>query len=143
MAMEDGHIVLMTPFMQDRLRERNSSFQTDTIEGFLFDEHCPTANVTMTSGFCPLLNHNIPLVISLLMGKSATHYAAHFAVILRALEMPTDIAFWESDPDKSFPGTTCDFSDAKRCGFEKALRKHCTISSEEEADLDRFYRCCT
>ncbi|KAI9920318.1 hypothetical protein PsorP6_015541 [Peronosclerospora sorghi] len=35
-AMEDEHIVLMKPFMNDRLMERQSSFQTDTTKGFFF-----------------------------------------------------------------------------------------------------------
>src|SRR5690349_15987286 len=138
-AAEDGHIILMTPFQQQRLSDNHSAVQTDTIEGFVVDTDCPVANVTMTTGFCAVLDRNIPFCISLLMGKTAAHYAAHFKTVFRFMEMPTDLLLWTD----SFPGNTCDFSDAERAGFELALRNHCNVATESSINIDQFYKCCS
>jgi hypothetical protein len=56
MSADDGHIVMITSFQKECLLEAESSIQTDSVEGFLVDDYCPTANVTMTTGFCSVLN---------------------------------------------------------------------------------------
>lgn len=138
MAAEDGHIVLMTDFQKDRLREKASCLQSDTVEGFVVDDHCPTVNVTMTTGFSAVINRHLPLCISILMGKSALHYAAHFTAVFKAMEMPSDFDLWE----EAFLGNVCDFSDAERKGFDLAIRRHCSLDPETEIDLDAFFQCC-
>jgi hypothetical protein len=55
-ADEDGHIVMITSFQKKHLMEAESSLQADSVEGFLVNDYCPAANVTMTTGFCTVVN---------------------------------------------------------------------------------------
>ena len=135
----DGHITCITEFQHECLQNLRSSLQTDTIEGFVADKDCPNANVTMTAAVNVVLNRNIPVVISILMGKTEHHYKAHFTNLFQAMKLSTDIGSWEG----TFPGNTCDFSDAERAGFQSALRQHCNIDEEEEIQWEKYYRCCT
>ncbi|KAK3808704.1 MAG: hypothetical protein J3Q66DRAFT_444609 [Benniella sp.] len=41
-----------------------------------------------------------------------------------------------------FPGMACDFSDAERVGFERALRSKYRLEDIDDIGLERFYRCC-
>jgi hypothetical protein len=59
-ADEDGHIVMITSFQKERLMEAESSLQADSVEGFLVNDYCPAANVTMTTGFCTVVNRHCP-----------------------------------------------------------------------------------
>ena len=135
----NGHITCITEFQQECLQNLCSSLQTDTIEGFVADKECPNANVTMTTAFNCVLNRNVPVVISILMGKTEHHYKAHFTALFQAMNLSTDFGSWEGE----FPGNTCDFSDAERAGFQAAVRQYCHIDEEEEIQWEKFYRCCT
>ena len=141
MKEEDGHITVQTPFMKERLMARESSLQTDSVEGFILDDNCPAINLAITSGHCLLLNRHIPLLISILIGKTANHYECHFRSLFTALNMPSELVQW-SNGDNAFPGNTCDFSDAERFGFEKALRAHCVIPTNKLVELNKHFRCC-
>lgn len=105
LRMDDGHIVMQTDFMRERSEEKESSLQTDSIEGFVVDEHCPAINLAVTSAYCSVLNRNIPLLVSILMGKSALHYKQHFEALFIGLKMPKNIEDW-SDGVNAFPGNT-------------------------------------
>jgi hypothetical protein len=76
MSASNGHIALVTPKMQSILQDAPSPIQTDSIEGFLVDEYCPNINVAMSTCFCPIVNRNVPICITILFGKTSEHYAA-------------------------------------------------------------------
>lgn len=135
----DGHIIFITPFQKELLQNHERALQTDSIEGFVLDKYCPTANVTMTTMLCEVINRNVPVCISVLLGKSAKHYAAHFRCIFAAMQMSTNLDEWQD----TFPGNTCDFSDAERIGFELAVREYCCINPDDDVDIAPYYQCCT
>ena len=141
MREEDGHITVQTPFMKERLMARESSLQTDSVEGFIVDDNCPAINLAITSGHCLLLSRHVPLLISILIGKTANHYECHFRSLFTTLNLPPELAKWSSG-DNAFPGNTCDFSDAERFGFEQALRAHCAIPTDKSLELNKHFRCC-
>ncbi|XXQ31559.1 Uncharacterized protein PBTT_02017 [Plasmodiophora brassicae] len=134
--------VIQTNFMRERLKARESALQSDSIEklhiiGASRDAY-RNATITMTTGHCPLLQRNIPVLISLLYGKSADHYAFHFDSLFQSMQMPRNLDEWGD----TFPGNTCDFSDAERAGFETALREYCSIPDDVDVHMERYYRFC-
>lgn len=140
-ADHDGHIALQTSHQRYRLLERSSPLQTDSIEGFVTDGFRPDVNLCVTSGFDPVIRRTIPLLASILFGKSATHYKAHFRILFRTMDMSTNIEEWY-EGDRAFVGNTSDFSDAERRGFDLAVHAHCSIDEDIPIDLERLYRCC-
>jgi hypothetical protein len=143
-SMSVDHISYQDHFMRDWLRERELSFQTDSIEGFIKDDRDePQINVAVTSGYCSLLDRQIPLLVSVLLGKSKHHYASHFSTLFKSLEMDAEIKNWTKDQPSGFPGNTSDFSEAERLGFEKAVRDYCKLSDSVPIDFSEMYRCCS
>ena len=136
-----GHIIMQTAFMKTRLSARESSLETDSVEGFIEDEHCSTVNLAITSGYCPTVNRNVPLLLSILFGKSAAHYEQHFSWLFKTMDMSYNFEEWSND-ENGFPGNTCDFSDAERSGFEAAIRTYCSIIADTPLDFNMHFRCC-
>src|SRR5687768_5701206 len=81
LASDNSQIVIISPFQINILKEKSSSLQTDSVEAYLLEYACPNANMAVSSAFCHLLNWHISVCISLLMGKSAHHYSAHFQAL--------------------------------------------------------------
>jgi hypothetical protein len=140
-SADDGHITLQTPFMSQVLGGRHSCLQADSVYGMIRDpQFNGPINVTFTSGYCPVLERTIPMVISIMFGASELHYKQHFLAVFKSL-------FPQGTPFKTFndefPGMTCDFSDAERNGFELAVREHCIIPDSEVISLDEIYRYCS
>lgn len=134
---QNGHIVMQTRFMEDLLRTSSCPLETDSIHGFVLDDHFTDVNVTFTSGFDGIIGRTVPYVISILFGKSRAHYKEHFLVMLQALKFDSWNHF-----DSTFQGMTCDFSDAERSGFEDALREQFKIPDSTQLDLASHYRFC-
>jgi hypothetical protein len=140
-----GHISYQSAFMRNLCLLRESTLETDSIEGFLKDDpNQQKINVCITSGFCALIKRNVILLATILMGKSSTHYAEHFKVLFKTMNMSTNFADWtDDDPLVGFPGNTSDFSEAERQGFQLALFEHCQLNDDMKVDLSQFYRCCS
>ncbi|KAG0007304.1 hypothetical protein BGZ82_005467, partial [Podila clonocystis] len=79
----------------------------------------------------------MPVLISIMFGKSSEHYKQHFMVLFKGLPFKS----WE-EFQEGFVGMTCDFSEAERRGFEKALCTHYSLSEEDfdKVNLERHYR---
>ena len=134
---EDGCIIFQTRGMKEVMMGKKHALQTDTIEGYIFEPTLPSANVTMTTTFCDLLNISAPIQIAVLFGKSAPHYVQYFEALIEAHELPT-----LDDFDKEWPGNVCDFSDAERVAFKSALQRVYGIPEEKEIDVESYYGCC-
>jgi len=133
----DGHISIQTDFMKQKAASIKTCMQSDSVHGFILDDHFHDVNVTFTTALCPVIQRTIPLVITIMFGKTKIHYQAHFQVLLKSLPFRT----WQ-DFVEHFPGMTCDFSDAERAGFESALRAFYSVSEQEELHLEKHYRFC-
>ena len=71
-------VSFMTDGMNDLILKGNTSFQTDTIEGVVLSIYFQgEMNITMTSGWDYLLDKHVPLVVTILCGKSARDYKEH------------------------------------------------------------------
>lgn len=136
-SRHDGHISFQTDFMKEQAATTKTCMQSDSVHGFIFDDHFQDINVTFTSTFCPIIQRTVPVVISIMFGKTQGHYQAHFQVLLQSLPYRT----WQEFTDQ-FPGMTCDFSDAERAGFELALRAFYNVAEHEEIQLENHYRFC-
>ncbi|GJJ70541.1 hypothetical protein EMPS_02890 [Entomortierella parvispora] len=132
-----GHICVQTEFLRQRCRGPLTHMQTDSFHGAVFEIHIKDANITCTVAYCAFAAKVIPIVISVLFGKSAEHYKRHFSVVLQSLEYKS----WE-EFDDNFPGMTCDFSDAERKGFQAAIAEHYNVSVDI-VSLEGHYQFCT
>lgn len=136
-SKRDGHISIQTDFMMHQAATTETCMQSDSIHGFVTDDHFHDVNVTFTSVFCPTIQRTVPLLISILFGKTQAHYQVHFQVLFKSLPYKT----WQEFTEQ-FPGMTCDFSDAERAGFELALRNNYNVTEFEEIQLENHYRFC-
>ncbi|KAF2861334.1 hypothetical protein K470DRAFT_263749 [Piedraia hortae CBS 480.64] len=98
----------------------------------MVDKNC-LVNIAITSGYCSFIKRSTPLVVTILLGKSADHYERHFTVLFDSLKTSRNLDDWENGESPS-PGNTCDFSDAERVGFEQAIRKHCGFPADHDVD---------
>ena len=138
MAQRDQHFSIQTLFFREEyIHTLKECMQSDSIHGWIVDGKHNDVNLTVTSTFCPAIKRTVPVLISVMHGKSSVHYEQHFLALLRSLPYAT----WD-DFQENFPGMTCDFSDALRIGFEDALRNFYHIAAETNITLERFYRFC-
>lgn len=133
----DGHISFQTDFMKEQAAMAKTCMQSDSVHGFIYDDHFQDINVTFTSAFCPVIQRMVPVVISVMFGKTQSHYQAHFQVLLQSLPYKT----WQEFTDQ-FLGMTCDFSDAEHAAFEFALHAFYNITEHEEIQLENHYQFC-
>lgn len=132
-----GHICIQTAFMRDRAKSVDCCMQSDSVHGFISDDHFKEINVTFTSIYCQIVRRTIPLVITVLFGKTQFHYERHFLVLFKSLPFKS----WK-EFEEGFGGMTCDFSEAERLGFESALREHFALDIDKDIGLERYYRFC-
>lgn len=104
----DMHISMQSDFMAQHTAGLECCMQSDSIHGFVIDPHMSDVNVTFTSAYCPVIHRTVPLIISVMFGKTHIHYERHFSVLLKSLPYQT----W-GEFEANFPGMTCDFSDAE------------------------------
>lgn len=97
--------------------------------------------MTFTSTMDPILNRTVPVVLSILFGKSSKHYEHHFLAVFDSLPVTSFSEF-----DSNWPGMICDFSDAERIGFEQAfyhfLKVRYGITNTESISTGSFYTFC-
>ncbi len=136
-SAEDGHIIMCTEVMKKEITENYFCMQTDSIEGFVVDEDITSPNVTMTSTYNLVLDRTVPLLVSILFGKTEMHYKKHFLSLLHILDYKTFSEFSEK-----FPGMVADFSDAERLGFRSAVQHVYQILDVNEIVMEKYYRFC-
>ncbi|KAF9574726.1 hypothetical protein EC968_005731 [Mortierella alpina] len=85
----NGHITIQTAFMKQQTATVQTCMQSDSVHGFIIDDHYSDVNLTFTSAFCPVIQRTVSLVVSIMLGKTQVHYQAHFMVLLQALPYKT------------------------------------------------------
>ena len=133
LRMVDGCIILQTVIMKKILNDSETGSQTDTIEGFVSDPFLPSANLTVTSTFCGVLQKWVPTQFAILFGKSEEHYAIYFYTLLRNMTFGNFQTFVDN-----YMGMVCDFSDAEKNGFERGLQQRFNVS-KGDYPLEKFY----
>lgn len=138
-----AHMSFATPAMLRKVSDSTTSFQTDTIEGFVKPvTYQGNIYLTVTSCWDQLMDTQVPLLLTINFGKSARDYKAHFDVLLSNCRGESAKEFLEQ-----FVGNTSDYSDAIKNGFLESL--NCTLKhkfrSDEEVgvgELAEIYRLC-
>ena len=72
--------------MVQMLGDSMACIETDTVEGFLVEginSNKLNPNLTITSGFDPLLKRWVPLLISILFGKSTEDYKVRWEKVFQ------------------------------------------------------------
>ena len=135
---KNPHIILQDDDMIKQLSEGGSPMQTDTVEGFLVEHSMQKIpNLTITSGYDFILERWVPLVISILFGKTANDYKNHFDYIFANFLRDS----WD-DFEADFPGNTSDFSAALHKGFQESLKEFAYKKYHVEvtnSDMVKFY----
>ena len=113
-------IHMQSKFMRDILNGEHlsTSFQSDTIEGVVHDlEHLDgQISIHFTSAFDPVLQRWVPVLMSILFGRSAEDHCDHWTQLLQSFSSTS----WDEFQEK-FPGITVDWSEAERKGHVKAF----------------------
>jgi hypothetical protein len=58
----DGHLCIQTDFMTQHTMECTDCMQSDSVHGFITDDHFKEVNVTFTSAYCPVIQRTIPFL---------------------------------------------------------------------------------
>ena len=116
----NAHLTMIDHEASQLIASNNFPFQTDYVHDFIDDSSysCHTQkddeiNVTFTSTFDGLLQRAVPVVISIMFGKTSEHYKAHFMAFFKCQNIYKTYKQFLDE----FSGNTCDFSDAERSGF--------------------------
>ena len=118
MDLSNAFISMQTNSMIDLISAAETPMETDSVHDFIVDkEFVDEINVTITSTYDVALQRTVPVCVSIMFGKSAKHYKAHFRQVLMMIQAEN-----ASEYLAKFPGMTCDMSDAERVGFKEAIQ---------------------
>lgn len=137
-----GFILMQTKKMMQHLTTSlDHPLQTDSVHDMIQDaEFKSEVNITFTSSYDASLGRTVPLLISILFGKTALHYQKHFEGLFSCLKYTSF-----QDFHNNWPGMTCDFSQAEQNGFLAALKSYVAVQfpdSEAEVRNPDFMRFC-
>ena len=145
---EDAHITMIDEGSKKIIEANEFPYQTDSVHDFVdetsfinLSKDSDEVNVTLTSTYDKILQKAVPVVISIMFGKTSLHYKCHFLALFKNMKLQTSY----DDFMKYIPGNTCDFSDAERDGFFNALQEHIKMNynvNVDHKDLLHLYRFC-
>lgn len=103
------------------MAHENSSYQSDTIEGVVYDlDHLDgQISIHFTSAFDSVQQKWVPILISILFGRSTNDYHEHWKHLLGSF----DASNWK-EFQETFPGISVDWSEAERKGHVMAFMEH-------------------
>ena len=140
-----AHITFCSPAMKEKIKGASTSFQTDTIEGFVQPvAYLGNIYLTVTPNWDLLMQCQVALMLSTTFGKSARDYRPHFDCLFEHCAGATAGEFVSE-----FVGNTSDYSNALKNGFLAGMKSEVerrpggagfVFSSAELAEL---YRLCT
>jgi len=138
-----AHISFASPTMLGKVKTAATSFQTDTIEGFVKPvTYQGNIYLTVTSLWDAVMDTQVPLLLTVNLGKSAADYKCHWDVLLSNCRGESKEEFLNE-----FVGNTSDYSDALKNGFLLSLNHTMKkrFSHEEEVgvgEVAEIYRLC-
>ena len=111
-------ITMQTQSMEQVLEQNTSGLQSDTLEGAIHELDCDgEVCIHFTSCFDPICDRWVPVLVSLLFGKSKEHFVQHWKVFFECFDA---CQTW-ADFENSFWGVTMDWSDALGSAFLTCL----------------------
>ncbi len=88
------------------------------------------------STFSNQLNCYVAVLVGILFGTTVNHYERYFLSLL-GCDKYSNFDDFKND----WPGNVCNFSDAERVGFNKAVQNHFLLSDHELRVEDFYYTC--
>ena len=131
--------------MREVLLEAMSGLQSDTVEGVIHDpQYSGNVDIHFTSSYDCYLQKWVPVLISLISGRTKNHYAPHWKSLFNSYG---DEVNESSNAFKNkFPGVTLDWSDALGTSFNEVLFEHATTTlgqlSVQSEDIHSYSRKC-
>jgi hypothetical protein len=111
---KDANFTMQTPHMRRVLLEASSGLQSDTVEGVIHDhDYSGKIDIQFTSGYDCVLRRWVPVLISVIFGRTKKHFAAHWKWLFESYGCQDD---WQQFTTL-FPGLTLDWSDAEGESF--------------------------
>ena len=141
--LKSGIFIIQFPGMNDIAKANLLyAYQTDTIEGWMYELNNHSWNVTVTSTHSVDLGRHVPVLMSVTKQRTANDYKHHFYELFNCL----DYASFEQC-EKLFPGNISDFSLAEQGGFSLALEEYYNERSEDgnpisSMSIEGFYKFC-
>ena len=136
-------ITMQTPSMEEILKQNCGSVQSDTLEGVMQElDFEGNIDLHFTSCFDPICDRWVPVMVSIIFGRSKRHFHRHWTVFFSSF---AHCGTW-SDFESNFFGATMDWSDALGNAFLEAL---CDFSRKfpdgnlSEDDAISFMRKCS
>jgi hypothetical protein len=141
--LQTGIFIIQFPGMNDIAKEnRLYAFQTDTIEGWMYEQNNHSWNVTVTSTHSVILERHVPVLMSVTKNRTANDYKQHFLELFKCLDYASFNQF-----ESQFPGNISDISSAEQSGFKSALEDYhnevCDDgNSRSSISIKGFYKFC-
>ena len=109
-SFKDGIISLQSDYMRQVLNDAAGGLQSDTVEGVIneLEYNKGSLDIHFTSAFDQYQDRWVPVLISIIFGRKAEVFSAHWMTLLKSYD---DIKTWEEFKD-IYPGTTIDWSSA-------------------------------
>lgn len=129
----EGFYELSQPWMEAALSGWDAPLSTDAVEGFISTP--PNASLLCTVGFLESVDRVVPLKITIILGKTASHYEKHFDALFHSMKLAVSV-----HGPTSWPGMAVDFSSAQLKAFHTSLARYMTqeqksLTPEEAAKL--------
>ena len=136
-------ITLQTDYMADIVHEAATGFQTDTVEGVIYDNDWEFGKIDLhiTSCYDQYLRRWAPGLISIIFGRKTSHYARHFKVLFNSAKSSSSAETWKQFTD-SFPGVTADWASAIEKGYKQALLSQANQRSKESIRRSSHWTVC-
>ena len=123
----DVFITLQSSYLREVLLEALSGLHSDTVEGVIHDaQYSGNVDIHFTSSYDCYLQKWVPLLISLIFGRTKNHYASHWKSLFDSYGDEVNES-WNAFKIK-FRGVTLDWSDALGTSFNEVLFEHETTT---------------
>ena len=125
-------ITLQSPHMRHVLNEVSGGLQSDTVEGVIDDPNYEgNIDIHFTSAYDEVLLRWVPVLTSIIFGRSKTNFRPHWRVLFQAYE---GVNTWDEFME-IFPGITMDWSEAEGESFLEELVEFSkgSLHSKDEA----------
>ena len=117
------HFTMQSDYMRKVLNESVTGFQSNTVEGAMHDmEFVGNMDIHFTSCFDNILRQWVPVLISIVFGRSTTHFSEHWKVFFNSFDDKANSS-WDSFK-AAFPGVSVDWSSALGKSFIITLESH-------------------
>ena len=133
LVVNEGCIIMQTQTQKELCQSFVGCLQTDALESFV--KSPDNGVLCITSGYSEIVGRTIPLLYSLLLGKTEQHYCQHFRHLFKSLSMKLQPENDKSGPSLLWSCMVMDFSVAQLNAFYSEFKLAIIASNPEIPDV--------